>query len=319
MLEVINLALPFFGLIVLGYVCGRLKPIPESGLAWMSFFVIYVALPVLFYRIVARTPFEQINNAPFVLATTLGTLAAFVLSFGIGFMLIGGNIAKSTIAGLAGAYGNIGYMGPGLALATLGPDAAVPVALIFCFDNILLFSLVPALMAMAGTDRRGAARAVAQVIRQIVLHPFIIATFAGVFAAAFAFEAPIAIDRLMQFLQNAAAPCALFMLGVTVALRPVEKVPWEVPLLVAVKLMVHPAVALVLLSTLGPFTESWVYTAVLMAALPTALNVFVMARQYDAWVPQASSAVLVGTLASVVTLTTVMWLVKTKTLPIALF
>ena len=53
-------------------------------------------------------------------------------------------------------------------------------------------------------------------------------------------------------------------------------------------------------------------TAVLMAALPPALNVFVLARQYDAWVEQASGSVLLGTLVSVVTLTTVMWLVKTR-------
>ena len=46
-------------------------------------------------------------------------------------------------AGLSGAYGNIGYMGPGLALATLGAAANVPVALIFCFDSILLFRWCP--------------------------------------------------------------------------------------------------------------------------------------------------------------------------------
>ena len=56
-----------------------------------------------------------------------------------------------------------------------------------------------------------------------------------------------------------------------------------------------------------------------MAALPPALNVFVFARQYDSWVEQASSAVLVGTLVSVVTLTSVMWMVKTGTLPPLLF
>ena len=60
-------------------------------------------------------------------------------------------------------------------------------------------------------------------------------------------------------------------------------------------------------------------TAVLMAALPQALNVFVMARQYDAWVAQASTSVLLGTLLSVVTLTTVMWIVKTHALPLHLF
>jgi malonate transporter and related proteins len=59
-----------------------------------------------------------------------------------------------------------------------------------------------------------------------------------------------------------------------------------------------------------------VYTAVLMAALPPALNVYVVARQQDTWVAQASGSVLLGTLVSVVTLTTVMWLVKTHRLPV---
>jgi len=106
------------------------------------------------------------------------------------------------------------------------------------------------------------------------------------------------------------------VLGVTVALRPLDRMPWEVPFLVAIKLAIHPAIVLVLLSLLGPFNDAWMAAAVLMAALPPALNVFVMARQYDSWVAQASGSVLLGTLASVVTLTAVMWLVKTHGLPL---
>jgi malonate transporter and related proteins len=56
-----------------------------------------------------------------------------------------------------------------------------------------------------------------------------------------------------------------------------------------------------------------------MAALPPALNVFIMARQYETWVEQASGSVLFGTLASVVTLVTVMWLVQMNLLPVNLF
>jgi predicted permease len=87
-------------------------------------------------------------------------------------------------------------------------------------------------------------------------------------------------------------------------------VPWDVPVLVLIKLVVHPVVALSLLIAFGPFDPAWVKTAVLMAALPPALNVFVLARQYDAWAEPASASVLIGTLASVATLTTVMWLVQ---------
>ncbi len=48
-----------------------------------------------------------------------------------------------------------------------------------------------------------------------------------------------------------------------------------------------------------------------MASLPPALNVFVIARQYNAWVEPASVAVMTGTFMSVVTLTSVMWLIRT--------
>src|SRR6187549_368939 len=240
MLDVLNLALPYFGLIFLGLLCGKLKQIPETGLAWMNFFLIYVSLPCLFYRVLAQTPLEQLNNPRFIVGTTLATATMFALSFAVGW-LFRRHMAEATIAGLSGAYGNIGYMGPGLALATLGPAANV------------LFALVPFLMTLAAPRREGIAATAFEVGKRIVLHPFIIATALGVASAAIHFEPPVALDRLMQFLQNAAAPCALFVLGVTVALRPMQKMPWEVPFTIAVKLVVHPAAVLLLLSLLGPF------------------------------------------------------------------
>jgi predicted permease len=309
MIDVLNLALPYFGLIFLGFACGRIRNIPDRGLAWMDFFIVYMALPALFYRVLAKTPFEQLNNVRFITAATLATFLVLALSFGIAFAIRRG-LAQSTLAALAGAYGNIGYMGPGLALATLGSQAAAPVALIFCFETLLFFSLLPLMMAVARPSHRGAARVLLEVARKIALHPLVLATALGVASAAIHFEPPVALDRLMQFLQNAAAPCALFTLGVTVALRPFARVPLEVPVLVLVKLAVHPVVTLLLLTAFGPFDPSWVKAAVLMAALPPALNVFVLARQYQTWVEPASGAVLLGTLVSVATLTTVMWLVQ---------
>ncbi len=314
MIDVLNLALPYFGLIFLGYACGRWQDIPDRGLAWMDFFILYVALPALFYRILAQTPFEQLNNVPFILTATLATFIVLALSFVVALSMRRG-VDESTIGALAGAYGNIGYMGPGLALATLGTQAAAPVALIFCFETLLFFSLTPFMMALARPGSRGLVATGIEVARRIVLHPLMISTALGVASAAAGFEPPVALDRLLQFLQNAAAPCALFTLGVTVALRPFERVPWDVPILVAIKLLVHPAVMLLLMIALGPFDPKWVATAVLMAALPPALNVFVLGRQYNAWVSQASGAVLLGTLVSVATLTTVMWLVQQSGLP----
>ena len=315
MLAILNLALPFFGVIFIGFVCGKAKKLPDEGLAWMNFFILHVALPALFFRILSTTPFEQLAQIDFVKATSLATGSAFVLSFVIGLIARRGRIADATIAGVAGGFGNVGYMGPGLALATLGQAAAVPVALIFCFDALLIFALVPLLMAVSGTSKAGIGRALADVVRGTVLNPLLIAAGLGVLAAATHFELPVALDRLLGFLYTSAAPCALFALGVTVALRPLERAPWEVPLLSVVKLVVHPLLVLALLPHFGSFNATWVGTAVLMAALPPALTAFVFARQYDAWIEQASSAVLLGTILSVVTLTAVMWMVQNGALP----
>src|SRR5882757_3349492 len=311
MIDILNLALPYFGLIFIGFACGKAKGLPESGLAWMNFFLLYVSLPALLFGIMSKTPFAELNNPPFLIATTLGTASAFVLAMIVGRLLRRLSFREATLSGLAGAYGNIGYMGPGLALAVLGTKAAAPTALIFCCDSIFLFSIVPLLIELSDRDHLSPLHAFGVVARQIVLNPLIMSACAGALAAALHLEFPVAITNTLAFLQNAAAPVALFALGVTVALRPLGRVPWEVPGVIAIKLIVHPLIVFALMMWFGPFTPEWAATAVLMASLPPALNVFVIARQYDTWVEPASVAVLVGTFVSVVTLTSVMYLLKT--------
>lgn len=311
MIDILNLALPYFGLIFIGFACGKFKRLPEAGLTWMNFFLLYVSLPALFFRIIARTPFEELNNPPFIIATTVATASAFTLSL-FGSKLIGKlSWRESSMAGLAGGYGNIGYMGPGLALATLGAKAAVPVALVFCFDTIFLFSVTPLLMVLTDGERRPLLPTAALIAKQIFFHPLIVASYLGALVAFFHVPIPVGIDSMLQFLQSAAAPVALFVLGVTVALRPFTRMPWELPGIIGIKLIAHPLIVFGLLMALGPFPPQWAAAALLLASLPPALNVFVIARQYDTWIEPASAAVLIGTFVSVVTLTSVMWLIST--------
>ncbi len=310
MIDILNLALPYFGVVFIGFACGKLKRLPDAGLAWMNFFLLYVSLPALLFGIMARTPFAELNNPPFLVATTLSTMLAFAFALVVGRIAGRLSLREATMAGLAGGYGNIGYMGPGLALAVLGSQAAAPTALIFCCDSIFLFSIVPLLIELTDPDHPSLLHALRVVLRQILLNPLIMSTCAGALAAAVHFRPPVALDRTLQFLQNAAAPSALFVLGVTVALRSFKRVPWEVPAVITVKLLIHPLLSFGLMLAFGPFAQPWAATAVLMASLPPALNVFVIARQNETWVEPASVTVLIGTFASVVTLTSVMWLIQ---------
>jgi predicted permease len=314
-----NLLAPFFGLIGLGFLCGRLSRQPFGGLAWMQFFIIYVALPCLFYALIADKPLTELANWRFILVTTLCTAIAFAISFAVGLWHARGQIGQAVMQGVAGSYSNIGYMGPPLILSAIGPAASAPVALIFVFDSLFLFSVVPLLMAVAGIERRGFLTTAGQVAFRVVTHPFNLATAAGVLASYLQFKLPIAAGTMVAWLSGAAAPCALFLLGVTVALRPPGRIPGEVPPLVAIKLVLHPLLAWLLLSALGNFDPTWTFAAILMAALPPALNIFVISTQYNVGVERASACVLLGTLASMVTLTAFLWFIKTGWMPPDLF
>ena len=285
----------------------------------MNFFIVYVALPVLFFKLVAVAPFEQLANWPYVFGTTISTYVVFSLAFAVGMIATRGKLREATIMGVVGSYSNIGYMGPGLTLAALGQDAIVPTALIFVFDNCLLFTLVPFLMALGGSEKMKVGATAWYVVKRVTTHPFNIATAVAVLAAYVRFVPPAPVDAMLTFLKNAAAPCALFTLGVTVALRPLRQVPREMPALMLIKLVIHPLLVWVVLSWIGNFPRAWVFTAVLMAALPQALNVFVIANQYQTYVERASTAVLIGTLISVVTVTGLLVLITENRIPVDLF
>ena len=320
MLEIITLVLPFFGLILLGYVVAKFTHQPDGAMGWLNVFIIYVSLPALFYKLLANTPVEEFKRADFLATTTYVAFIIFALVFAIGYLIRRNHIGHATIQGLAGAYGNIGYMGPGLAIAALGPEAAVPVALIFCFDNTLHFAMAPLMMAIGGNaPRQSWQKMVLDVLKKIFTHPFILATIVGVLAAVVEFQPPDVLAKLLNYLSNAAAPCALFAMGVTVALTPTGRMPWVLGALVPIKLLVHPVLVYLLLSWVGDFDPVWVYTAVLLASLPTATNVFVIAQQYDVWVARASSMVLVSTALSVFTVTALLYLIASGTLPADLF
>src|SRR3954447_15118561 len=113
MVDILNLALPYFGLIFIGFACGKTRGLPESGLAWMNFFLLYVSLPALLFRIMSEPPFSELINPPFRIAATLATVSACVLAKAAARIIGELSLRKATMACLAGASGYIDDMGPG--------------------------------------------------------------------------------------------------------------------------------------------------------------------------------------------------------------
>ena len=315
MLEVLGLILPLFGLILLGFAGGKISKQPIEALGWLNTFIIYFALPALFFKLLAKTPIEQLASWSFIFANIGITFAIFTFTFILGIFNARGNIGEATIQGLAGAYGNIGYMGPAIAILALGEKAAIPVAIIFCFENIMHFAIAPAMMAISGLKKQNTFQLILEILQKIVFHPFIIATAVGVIAATIKFTPPVPVERLIDYLAQAAAPCALFAMGVTLALRPLNRMPLSLGYIVPMKLVAHPLLMYVGLSYAGNFDSKWMFTAILLASLPTATNVFVIAQQYNVWVDRASASVLVTTTTSVITVSLLLYGITSGIIP----
>jgi malonate transporter and related proteins len=317
MSDILNLAMPFFGLILLGVIAARRWSIGEQGLAWLNVFLIYFALPALIFLVVSAAPFEQLLNWPFVTATTSVTLFVFLAVVLLSRLLFRTALNTATLQGTAGSYGNVGYMGLPLAVAFFGPEAAVPAALVFCFDCAIQFILT-AFLATYANERNGDAHW-GQVARRIAVqvgtHPFIVATVLGIIGSAVQFKAPGALATMLDMLMKAAGPTALFALGVTVGLRKFEGVGPDLVLVTGMKIFVQPLLALTVVSMVPGLPPAWLHVAVMMAALPTASNAFILASQYKTFVQGASTAVIVTTVLSAVTIPLLVYAIESGVLP----
>ena len=315
MSEIVTLLLPFFGLILLGYGAGYFRLVRAEALAGLEFFVFYCALPVLFFDLIATTPPGSLQGWSFVATTTFATYCAFAIAFSVGALLNGGNVPEATVQGLIGSYANATYLAPALIIAAFGSVAAAPTGLILSFDSAMLFIITPLMMALGGTVRTEPAKLAEGIAREVLLNPIIIAVTLGFIAMGIGLRLPSGIDALLTLLRGAAAPVALFVVGVSLSFRSVGQVPPDVPIVIAVKLIAHPLIVYLLLSWIGGFDPLWVHTAVLIAALPPAANVVALAERYRVYGDRASAAILLGTVVSGATVTVILILVLNDLLP----
>ncbi|MFV2092552.1 MAG: AEC family transporter [Hyphomicrobiales bacterium] len=309
MTNIISLAIPLFALIFLGLLAGKIVPEDRRGLVWINIFVVYLAIPSLIFKLISKAPLEELVNWRYVAGTTLSTYLIFMLML-ITAVLIGrASLRVASMQASAAAYGNVGYMGVPLAVAVFGDMAAAPATLILSFDTALFFMLVPLLQA---ADRPSASLgdALREGAKSIAFNPLILALVAGALAAATSLRLPAPVDATIGYLAAGAAPAALFAIGVTIARQPPGSVNWEIPVISLCKLVVHPMLVLGVMMVMGGFEPMWVEVAVLLAALPTAANVYVLATKFDVYTEGASSSILITTLAAVGTLSVLLLLIS---------
>jgi malonate transporter and related proteins len=181
--------------------------------------------------------------------------------------------------------------------------------LVFCFDIVVLFVLT-AVFAGLEDRQQNTLQTTFGIVKAVVTHPFNVATLLGVLASAGQWQPSGAVLSVVEMLMNSAAPVALFAMGVTVSLRGRPHLNADLATLSFIKVILHPFFAFFAVWLFVSADTTWLQVAVMMAALPTATNAFILARQYDSFVAGAGTAVIATTAASVVTIPLIVYVLK---------
>jgi malonate transporter len=314
MQTILAVTIPFFALVLCGYLAARSRFIPESAIPGLNGFVLFFALPCLLYRFGAALPVRNLLD-PVVIAVYLGCALA----------LVTGTIAvtrspsighkDAAFGALTAAFPNTGFMGVPLLAVLLGPEAAGPVLTTVLVDLLLTSSLC---ISLAHAHQRAGSGFVADILRALrgaLGHPLPWAIALGMAASMTEFRLPGPLDTVVRMLADAATPVALFTIG-AVLWRAGTHVHGPTPPrlfvpLALIKLLVHPllvlgvgAAAMFLGAPLSAFTLS---VLVLAAALPSASSVSLLAERYGADNGRIARAIVTSTALAFATFTLAAW------------
>ncbi len=298
MQAILAIAFPVFALIGVGFWAGRRRVLGPGGTAALSGFVTWFALPAMLFAALARVEIAAIVNLPFVVVYG-GSMA---VTFGVGMIAARGmsraGVAHQSVHGLSAAFGNVGYMGIPLCVSGFGAAGVLPATLAVCIGGGGMMTV--AIVLIEYGRNRGGGRGVGRRVGMAVLRsPILQAVAAGMLVAGLGVTVPGPVMRFLDLLAGAAGPCALFAIGHFLSEQGLPRRLGEVGLAVAGKMLLQPLVAWGLLGLFPGMAPMWAKSALLLAALPSAANCFVLAQEYDSFVEGASATILLSTLISV--------------------
>lgn len=299
MLDVLVAVTPLYVLILLGLFAERIPGLKGAD-ASLNTFVYWFALPAFLFHSVATAPSSAgLPPAMFGVAFVV-TIGFFGLVHGGAQLLRLGRIAGPLA--LAASYGNVAYLGFPVILSVFGQQAALPMALAAMVHNIVFLVGYPVLASLRHRESGKLGRAL---VRAVPLNPTIMSVLMGLVVYALGWELPELVMAPIEMLARAVVPVALFAVGL--ALPPAIKAlrTGGSSLLAVLVVAVLKTVAMPLLTWVVAvaFIDDRVIvgTLVLMAAMPTGVNSFTMAQEFDGQGRLVAASVAVSTLLALLT------------------
>ena len=296
---------PIWTLTLLGFLAGRFGLLGAGANRVLGGFVFHLAMPAALFSTLTRTrlSFDGRALAAFAASTVITMALGFVLSGRI----FGRKPGEATICGMAAGYVNAANLGIPVAMQVLGDASFVTGVLLFQVLTITPVVLTMLDRGVGSHHRFSPARLATLPLR----NPVILGLAAGALCSSLGWHPPHPIAGPLALLGNAAVPTALVALGLSLTARGpgVAGERREVLALSALKLLLQPLLAY-LFGLLLQLRPAELFALVVCAALPTAQNAYIFAREYGQADTVARGAVIVSTAVSMLTLAAVGWLLR---------
>ncbi len=295
----LELSAPLFVLVLLGYLLAASGKWPKSVSDAMAKFVFAVAVPALLFRLMSDMSRLPPVDSRLLIAFFGGCLIVFVIGRVVAAWMFGLNGVQQSVFALGGIFANNVLLGVPLTKATLGEAAMPSVALILVFNSLILWTLVTVSVEWA---RHGelSVRGFGKTVRSVVTNPVVGSVLLGAAFGLTGMTLPGMIDAPLQLIAQSAVPLALIVLGMGLSEYGIRTGWREGLAITAIKLVVQPLVVWALARALGlPLLET--QAVVLMAALAVGVNVYLMAREFNAMQGPVAASMVLSTVLSALT------------------
>ena len=314
MLSVFSITIPFFALVLMGYLATKRGFLPLAAIPGLNAYVLFFALPCMLFRFGASTPIAQLLDASVFIVYL--PCALIMVSLTIALTLSRKtNWNNAALGALVAAFPNTGFMGMPLLLALLGAKVAGPTIITITIDMVITTSLCVALSRLDSAGEHGVSTALKKALLGMASNPMPWAILLGTAFSALNLELLGPVAKTVELLGLSASPVALFTIGAVLARGSgrsanaessdtLPRLPkpasahdfWLIALL---KLFLHPL--LVLLAGISaiqlgvPLDPFALKVIVLIAALPSASNVALLAERFEADTARIARIILVST------------------------
>jgi malonate transporter and related proteins len=303
------------GIIIgLGFLLAQLKILDASAQGVLTRVAFYVASPALMITVLGGTDVHRLLSANLIASLSSVAVAA-TMAVLLARLLWKREAGETVIAAFCAAYVNAGNLGLPIAAYALG-DAALVAPMLLAQLIIMQPTGLAVLDAITQVPSPDISQRRLLIIRltRPFRNPLAVGSLIGFALALTGIKLPLIINAPLTLVGAMAVPSMLLAYGISLRLGPrpgAGEPPIQVATLVSIKLLVQPVVAYLVGAYAVGLTGHDLLAVTVIAALPTAQNIFTFAMRYDRGVILARDTIFVATLLSVPVILVITWLLAT--------